>query len=222
MPSGGRSRRFESCRARRAVGGKSRPSGATSAVRRTLGSRNTALTGGWLGGRPGRLMGGASGGAQASPTLGRAGAAIDARAGGRRRGVAVRGQCLARRFEVGRQRLARVNVQVPEVVQPFWPALQRGEFIADAAVQAGTYRKQGTRWVAGCGGARPRRGRNLSRAAVCRSRSARRSRWAAYAARRSARSPDAGQGAVDYLTRAQAQRQPHGRVLGDHGARARV
>ena len=48
-----------------------------------------------------------------------------------------------------------------EAVQPFWAALQRGEFIADAAVAAGTYRKQGTRWVAACGGVRPRRGRNL-------------------------------------------------------------
>jgi IS30 family transposase len=54
-----------------------------------------------------------------------------------------------------------VNGQVPEVVQPFWAALQRGEFIADAAVAAGTYRKQGTRWVAACGGVRPRRGRSL-------------------------------------------------------------
>ena len=54
-----------------------------------------------------------------------------------------------------------VNAQVPEVVQPFWAALQRGEFIADAAVAAGTYRKQGTRWVAACGGVRPRRGRDL-------------------------------------------------------------
>jgi IS30 family transposase len=54
-----------------------------------------------------------------------------------------------------------VNGQVPEVVQPFWAALQRGEFIADAAVAVGTYRKQGTRWVAACGGVRPRRGRNL-------------------------------------------------------------
>jgi IS30 family transposase len=54
-----------------------------------------------------------------------------------------------------------VNAQVPQVVQPFWAALQAGEFIADAAVAAGTYRKQGTRWVAACGGVRPRRGRNL-------------------------------------------------------------
>src|SRR4051812_10170689 len=54
-----------------------------------------------------------------------------------------------------------VNAQVPEVVQPFWAALQRGEFISDAAVAVGTYRKQGTRWVAACGGVRPRRGRNL-------------------------------------------------------------
>jgi len=54
-----------------------------------------------------------------------------------------------------------VNAQVAEVVQPFWAALQAGEFIADAAVAVGTYRKQGTRWVAACGGVRPRRGRNL-------------------------------------------------------------
>src|SRR3982751_2712825 len=50
---------------------------------------------------------------------------------------------------------------VPDLVQPFWAALRRGEFISDAAVQAGTYRKQGTRWVAACGGVRPRRGRDL-------------------------------------------------------------
>jgi len=50
---------------------------------------------------------------------------------------------------------------VPERVQPFWAALQRGEFITDAAAEAGTYRKKGTRWVAACGGVRPRRGRDL-------------------------------------------------------------
>ncbi len=44
------------------------------------------------------------------------------------------------------------NEMVAEATQPFWAALQRGEFIADAAVEAGTYRKQGTRWVAACGG----------------------------------------------------------------------
>jgi transposase, IS30 family len=54
------------------------------------------------------------------------------------------------------------NAQVPEAVQPFWAALQAGEFIADAAAAAGTYRKQDTRWVAACGGVRPRRGRNLT------------------------------------------------------------
>jgi IS30 family transposase len=53
------------------------------------------------------------------------------------------------------------NAQVAEAVQPFWAALQAGEFISDAAVAAGTYRKQGTRWVAACGGVRPRRGRDL-------------------------------------------------------------
>jgi hypothetical protein len=45
--------------------------------------------------------------------------------------------------------------KVRDVVQPFWAALQRGEFIADAAVAAGTHRKQGTRWVAACGRVRP-------------------------------------------------------------------
>lgn len=53
------------------------------------------------------------------------------------------------------------GAQVAEAVQPFWAALQAGGFIADAAVAAGTYRKQGTRWVAACGGVRPRRGRGL-------------------------------------------------------------
>jgi hypothetical protein len=50
---------------------------------------------------------------------------------------------------------------VAEIVQTFWAALQRGEFITDAAVQAGTYRKKGARWLAAAGGVRPRRGRNL-------------------------------------------------------------
>jgi hypothetical protein len=40
------------------------------------------------------------------------------------------------------------NAQVAEAVQPFWAALRAGEFIADAAVQAGTYRRQGTRRAA--------------------------------------------------------------------------
>ena len=50
---------------------------------------------------------------------------------------------------------------VAEVVQTFWAALQRGEFITDAAAEAGTYRKMGARWLVECGGVRPRRGRNL-------------------------------------------------------------
>ncbi|WP_208326035.1 helix-turn-helix domain-containing protein [Amycolatopsis arida] len=50
---------------------------------------------------------------------------------------------------------------LPGVVQTFWAALQRGEFITDAAAQAGTYRKKGTRWVAAAGGFGPRRGRDL-------------------------------------------------------------
>ena len=35
---------------------------------------------------------------------------------------------------------------VSEVVQTFWAALQRGEFVSDAAAEAGTYRKKGTRY----------------------------------------------------------------------------
>jgi len=33
---------------------------------------------------------------------------------------------------------------ITENVQVFWAELARGEFISDAAVAAGTYRKQGT------------------------------------------------------------------------------
>ena len=54
-----------------------------------------------------------------------------------------------------------VNAQVPEVVQPFGRRCSCGEFGADAAAQVGRYRKRGTRWVAACGGVRPRRGRDL-------------------------------------------------------------
>jgi len=50
-----------------------------------------------------------------------------------------------------------LNHMVGEDVQVFWAALQRGEFITDAAAAAGTYRKQGTRWVMANGGVRPRR-----------------------------------------------------------------
>jgi transposase, IS30 family len=50
---------------------------------------------------------------------------------------------------------------VPEVVQVFWAAMARGEFVTSAAAEAGTYREKGTRWLAAEGGVRPRRGRNL-------------------------------------------------------------
>ena len=50
---------------------------------------------------------------------------------------------------------------VPEVYQVFWAAMARVEFISDAAAEAGTYRKQGTRWLFSAGGVRPRRGRDL-------------------------------------------------------------
>ncbi len=50
---------------------------------------------------------------------------------------------------------------VTEVVQQFWAAMARGEFITDAAAQAGTYREMGARWLRAEGGVRPRRGRDL-------------------------------------------------------------
>src|ERR1700753_1389173 len=51
---------------------------------------------------------------------------------------------------------------VTEVVQQFWAAMARGEFITDAAAQAGTYRVKGARWLRAEGGVRPRRGRDLN------------------------------------------------------------
>jgi IS30 family transposase len=50
---------------------------------------------------------------------------------------------------------------LPEVMQPFWDALQRGEFITNAAESVGTYRKKGARWIVAECGIRPRRGRHL-------------------------------------------------------------
>jgi hypothetical protein len=46
---------------------------------------------------------------------------------------------------------------ISENVQVFWAALQRGEFIADAAESAGTYRRQRSRWVIANGVVRTRR-----------------------------------------------------------------
>jgi IS30 family transposase len=50
---------------------------------------------------------------------------------------------------------------ISEVVQPFWEALQQGEFITGAAESVGSYRVQGRRWIVAAGGVRPRRGRDL-------------------------------------------------------------
>jgi IS30 family transposase len=50
---------------------------------------------------------------------------------------------------------------VTDVVQTFWAAMQRGEFITDAASEAGTYRQKGRGWLRESGGVRPRRGRGL-------------------------------------------------------------
>jgi IS30 family transposase len=53
------------------------------------------------------------------------------------------------------------SYMISENVQVFWAALQRGGFISDSAGAAGTYRKQGARWMVASGGVRPRRGRDL-------------------------------------------------------------
>lgn len=53
------------------------------------------------------------------------------------------------------------NQLVAESIQPFWAALQAGEFLTDAAALAGTNRWRGLKWVREAGGVRPRRGRDL-------------------------------------------------------------
>ncbi|MDV8070641.1 hypothetical protein R4P64_29325 [Rhodococcus sp. IEGM 1366] len=46
---------------------------------------------------------------------------------------------------------------VPEIFQTFWAAMAAGEFITDATAAAGTFTKQGSRWLTACGGVRPGR-----------------------------------------------------------------
>jgi IS30 family transposase len=53
------------------------------------------------------------------------------------------------------------NQLVAELYQPFWAALQAGEFLTDAAAMAGTHRWRGLKWLREAGGVRPRRGRTL-------------------------------------------------------------
>src|SRR5215211_7409078 len=98
------------------------------------------------------------------------------------------------------------NEMVAEAIQPFWAALQRGEFISDAAAQAGTYRKQGTRWVAARGAPAPRPQSEGTLPVV---RRARRDRAGSRPGRDDPRDRSApGQVAVDGLARAAAQRRP--------------
>jgi hypothetical protein len=49
------------------------------------------------------------------------------------------------------------NQLVAELYQPFWAALQAGEFLTDAAAVAGTHRWRGLKWLREAGGVRPRR-----------------------------------------------------------------
>ncbi|SDS46696.1 Transposase and inactivated derivatives, IS30 family [Microlunatus soli] len=50
---------------------------------------------------------------------------------------------------------------VPEIHQGFWEAMANGAFFTSAVIEAGVDRRTGSRWLARCGGIRPRRGRNL-------------------------------------------------------------
>jgi len=52
-----------------------------------------------------------------------------------------------------------LNQSAAEVVQPFWAALQAGEFLTDAAAVAGTHRWRGLQWLREAGGS-GRRGLN--------------------------------------------------------------
>jgi IS30 family transposase len=77
----------------------------------------------------------------------------------------------------------------PEVIQPFWAALQAGGFISDAAEGVGTYRVKGRRWILAESGIRPRRGRHLKGRCLTLP-SARRSLWVALAGSRCGVSPE--------------------------------
>jgi transposase, IS30 family len=50
------------------------------------------------------------------------------------------------------------NKLVAKLFQPFWAALQAGEFLTDAAAIAQTHRHRGLAWLREAGGVRPRRG----------------------------------------------------------------
>ena len=53
------------------------------------------------------------------------------------------------------------NALVAEAIQPFWAALQAGEFLTEASALAGTHRHRGLAWLREAGSVRPRRGRDL-------------------------------------------------------------
>src|SRR6476660_2822960 len=100
--------------------------------------------------------------------------------------------------------MARFFTQrVGEVVQVFWAALPGGEFITDAAAAAGTYRRQGTRWVIANGGVRPR-GAAAPRGGTWALPSGRRSPWPGPAGVRPGDCPSSRTEPVDDLPRAAA------------------
>ncbi len=111
---------------------------------------------------------------------------------------------------------------VTEVVQQFWAAMARGEFITDAAAEAGTYRMKGARWLRAEGGVRPRRGRDLK--GRCLTFSEREEIAVARAGGESMRVDRQAVGTqpVDDQSRAGAQRRRDGLLSRDDRARARV
>jgi hypothetical protein len=70
------------------------------------------------------------------------------------------GPAMSLPWETGERRRAMARFSdrmVPEVVQVFWAAMARGEFITAAAAGVGAYREKGMRWLRAEGGVRPRR-----------------------------------------------------------------
>jgi hypothetical protein len=48
--------------------------------------------------------------------------------------------------------MTKFSDRIAENVQVFWAAVQHGEFITEAALQAGTYRKKCARWLVAASG----------------------------------------------------------------------
>jgi hypothetical protein len=116
---------------------------------------------------------------------------------------------------------------VTEVVQKFWAAMARGEFLTDAAAEAGTCRVMGARWLRAEGGVRPRSGRDLKgRCLTFAEREARRispSTLPSRSLRQDLRSAADGPGRGRRISRCPRRRPSTSKLLraGSHNARNR-